>query len=299
MQPRLRKQTGPAGAELVERLRRGTPESLLPLLIGLRSRIAWSMPSVRADAVRQMSFLLGEEAAAGDLQPVARRYVTEMARRAELRWHPEAAIAVQLRGAEHLLSALELGRGVVLSFVHHGLYDRAFPSVARTGVTLDLMVHPYMLRDDTPGWLRQHVWVNSIGGGRAISTEIGSSGIADLLSGGDVVAIASDVPGRTPVRFADQTVLGSSGAARIAAATNTPVVLMTSERDEHGETGEHGSQSERVRLHPALLPETFGSPEELLDEMLSRHGHAVLAWPEATDLPLSRWGTVAEPAEAR
>jgi lauroyl/myristoyl acyltransferase len=291
MQHRLRKQTGPAGAELVERLRRGTPESLLPLLIGLRSRIAWSMPSVRANAVRQMSFLLGEEAAAGDLQPVARRYVTEMARRAELRWHPEAAIAVQLRGAEHLLSALELGRGVVLSFVHHGLYDRAFPSVARTGVTLDLMVHPYMLRDDTPGWLRQHVWVNSIGGGRAISTEIGSSGIADLLSGGDVVAIASDVPGRTPVRFADQTVLGSSGAARIAAAANTPVVLMTSERD-----GRHG---ERVRLHPALLPETFGSPEELLDEMLSRHGHAVLAWPEATDLPLSRWGTVAEPAEAR
>jgi lauroyl/myristoyl acyltransferase len=277
-------------AALVESLRRGTPESVLPLVIRLRARIAWSTPSARADAMRQMTFLLAEQAAGADLQPVARRYVGEMVRRAELRWHPEVATAVPLTGAEHLLAALELGRGVLLSFVHHGLYDRAFASVARTGVALDMMVHPYMLRDDTPGWLKQHVAVNSIGGGRAVSTEIGSAGIAGLLGSGHVVAIASDVPGRSPVSFAGRSVLGSSGAARIAAAGNAPVVLMTSEHDKDGE---------RVRLHPALLPNDFGSPEALLEEILARHERAVLAWPEATDLPLSRWGTVTEPAAVR
>jgi lauroyl/myristoyl acyltransferase len=248
-----------------------------------------------------MSFLLGEQAGA-ELRPVARRYVHQMVRRAELRWHPEVATAVLVEGIGHLLAALDLGRGAVISFVHHGLYDRAFPSIARTGVALDLMVHPYMLRDDTPGWLKQHIRVNTIGGGRAVSTEIGSAGIADLIAAGHAVAIASDVPGRSPVTFAGRAVLGSSGAARIAAAANTPVVLMTTERDRcDGYDGRGGCSGygEHVRLHPALLPEAFGSAEALLDEILARHERAVLAWPEATDLPLSRWGALDVPAAVR
>ena len=42
-------------------------------------------------------------------------------------------------------------------------------------------------------------------------------GIVDLLGQRRVVAVASDVPGRTPLRFAGRDVLGSFGAARIAA----------------------------------------------------------------------------------
>jgi lauroyl/myristoyl acyltransferase len=276
---------------LVERLRRGTPSAWLPVVIRLRTRIAWSRPSVREDAHGQMSFLLERRRPEADLTRAARGYVVQMVRRAELRWHPDLALRVRVEGAEHLHAALDLGRGAVVSFVHHGLYDRAFPSIARTGVPLRMMVHPYMLRDDAPRWLKQHVRINCSGGGTAVSTDVGTQGIVGLLAAGDVVAIASDVPGRTPVTFAGRELLGSFGAARIAWDTDAPVVLMTSERDAAGE---------HVRLHPALVPRELGSPRELLEAMLTAHEQAVLAWPEAGDLPRSRWGTpAADLAEAR
>lgn len=290
MPAEVRRRTGTLAGDVVETCRRGAPDNVLPLLVSARAHLAWAVPSVRAEALRQMAFLLERSRPEADLAEAARGYVAEMARRAELRWHPRLATAVRVEGAEHLLDAVGLGRGVVLSFMHHGLYDRGFPAVARTGVAPYLMVHPYMLREDTPRWLKQHVRLNSIGGGRPVSTEIGSTGMARLLGGGAVVAIASDVPGRTRVGFAGRTVLGSSGAARIAVRTGSPVVLMTSERDAEGE---------RLRLHAGLDPVGSGSPEALLARMLTVHERAVLAWPEAGDLPMSRWGAVDDSAEVR
>ena len=89
---------------------------------------------------------------------------------------------------------------------------------------------------------------NSVGGGIPTSTEIGTQGIVDLLTRGAVVAIASDVPGRTPMTLVGREVLGSFGAARLAMTTGSPVVLLTSERDERGE---------HVRLHAPLHPQNF------------------------------------------
>lgn len=267
---------------LLELFRKLTPTALFPMVVWLRHRLAWSRASVRADAHQQMGFLLEQTRPEADLDAAARAYTKEMIRRGEERWHPDLVTSRRLEGIEHLVAARDLSRGVVVSFMHHGFYDGAFPLLSLAGVSPHMMVYPYMSRADAPRWLTQHVRVNSIGGAIPTSTEIGTAGIVDLLTGGAVVAIASDVPGRTPVRFAGRDLLGSFGAARLAMTTNSPVVLMTSERDEQGG---------HVRLHEAIHPQDFDSPQDLLEEMLSRHEQCVLAWPEATDIPLSRWGT--------
>jgi lauroyl/myristoyl acyltransferase len=229
-----------------------------------------------------MRFLLGDSAPAAEVRETSRRYVEEMVRRAEIRWHPAVATRVRLEGAEHLEEARAGGRGVVLSFMHHGLYDRSFPAVARRTPKLRMVVHPYMLAADSPRWIRQHVRLNCMAGGEPVSTAVGTDGLKRLLEAGHVLAIASDVPGRTPVTFAGREVLGSFGAGRLAWETGSPVVLMTSGRDEAGPF---------LRLHPALQPQRFESAHSLFETMLAEHEGAVLAWPEATDLPLSRWGT--------
>lgn len=267
---------------LVEALRRRIPRPLLPLLVGARSLAAWAQPGVRTDARQQMAFLLEKSRPDVDLEAKARAYVRRQVWRGELRWHPETITHKRIVGLEHLLAARDLGRGVMVNFMHHGTYEGAFGSIGNSGVQLHMIVYPYMVREDAPTWLKQHMSVACTGGGVAVSAEIGTQGILDLLNQGKVAAVASDVPGRTPLRFAGRDVLGSYGAARLAADAGSPVVVMTCEKDEQGSF---------VRLHEPLDPKEFDSPRELLEEMLSRHERVILQWPEATDLPLSRWGT--------
>lgn len=275
--------------EKVARARAAVPRPLVPLLWRLRARLAWSRAAVREDARAQMRFLLEQARPEADVEAAARAYVRYQARRAELRWHPSTLTGLPVEGLAHLVAARAEGRGVILSFIHHGYYDGAFPSIAGRGVPTHMVVYPYMLEPDCPVWLRQHVVVGTANGGRAVSAAIGTDGLVDLLGQGEVVAIATDVPGRTPLRFVGRDVLGSFGAARLATGTGAPVVLMTTEEDDRGRPV--------IRLHPALEPTDFASPADLLVAMLATHEDVVLRWPEATDLPLSRWG-VPEPVEA-
>ena len=82
--------------------------------------------------------------------------------------------------------------------------------------------------------------------------------------------------------FVGRQVLGSFGAARLATDTDSPVIVMTTRRGR------------RRPLRPAaraLRAVDFASPKELLEALLRIHEARQLAEPEATDLPLSRWGT--------
>lgn len=268
--------------ETAARLRARVPRLLLPALVAARTRLAWRHRSVREDARAQMRFLLEGTRLDADFEAVARAYVRYQVRRGELRWHPELLTSLRVEGIDHLLAARARGRGVVLNFVHHGYYDGAFPSIARLGVRSHMVVYPYMLETDAPTWLRQHVKVALINGGTAISAAVGTDGLLDLLRHGEVLALASDVPGRTPLRFAGREVLGSFGAARLATVAKAPVVVMTSEEDAAGPV---------IRLHERLDPADFATPQALLERMLAIHESVLLRWPEATDIPLSRWGT--------
>ena len=268
--------------ETAARVRARMPRRLIPAVVAARSRLAWRRPAVREDARAQMAFLLEHTELDPDLDEVARAYVRYQARRGELRWHPELLTSLRVEGMDNLEAARSRGRGVVLNFVHHGYYDGAFPSIARLGVPAQLVVYPYMLEDDAPLWLRQHVKVGTMNGGTAVSAAIGTDGMLDLLRQGEVLALASDVPGRTPLRFVGRDVLGSFGAARLATAAAAPVVVLTSEEDATGPV---------IRLHDPLNPAAYATPQDLLQRMLAIHESVLLRWPEATDLPLSRWGT--------
>jgi lauroyl/myristoyl acyltransferase len=264
-------------------LRAHIPVALLPLVVRVRTTVSWWRSSVREDARAQMGFLLEHTAPDADLGAVAKAYVRAQVRRGELRWHPELLTGLRVEGMEHLFAARDRGRGVILSFTHHGHYDGGFPSIARLGVRAHMVCYPYMLEPDAPAWLRQHVKVALCNGGTAVSAAVRTPGMLELLAQGAVLAIASDVPGSTPVCFAGREVLGSSGAARLATAAGSTVVLMTSEEDEHGPV---------IRLHEPLDPADFPDPTKLLDRILAGHEAVHLRWPEATDLPLSRWGVV-------
>ena len=272
---------GPTRTEkAVARLRAVVPTWLVPVLWRLRARLTWRNPAAREDARAQVRFLLPDLPEA-ELDGVARAYVRYQARRGELRWHPELLLSLRVEGMEHLLAAKAQGRGVLVNFIHHGYYDGAFPSIARLGAPCHIVVYPYMLEPDAPLWLQQHVKVGSANGGAAVSADVGTEGLVTLLEDDQVLAIASDVPGKTPIKLFGREVRGSFGAARLPMATGSPVVVLTSEEDEHGPC---------IRLHEALQPGDFETPQELLEAMFAIHEEVVLRWPEAYDLPLSRWG---------
>jgi len=268
--------------DIANKVRARVPKALIPALVAARTRLAWRRPAVREDALAQMGFVLEKTSPDADIEAVARAYVRYQARRGELRWHPELLTSLPVEGIDHLLAARAEGRGVVLNFMHHGYYDGAFPSIARLGAPAHLVVYPYMLEDDAPLWLQQHVRVGSMNGGTVVSAGMGTDGLLSLLRRGEILALASDVPGRTPLRFVGRDVLGSFGAARLASLAQAPVVVMTSEENESGPF---------IRLHEPLDPEAFPTPEDLLEQMLPIHEAVLLRWPEAADLPLSRWGT--------
>ena len=272
--------------EMAVGVRRHTPSTALPALVAARFRVAWSRETVRADARAQMRFVLEHTRPDADLDEVARAYVRSQIWRGELRWHPETISHLRVEGLENLHAARDLGAGVVLNFTHHGQYDGGFPSLARHGFPCRMVVHPYMLEQTAETWLKQHVAVASSAGGVAVSAGIGTDGLTALLRSGHVVALASDVPGRTPVRFVGRDVLGSFGAARLAAATGAPVVVQTFDKDAQGPL---------LQLHEPLLPDRFDGPKPLLEAMLSLHEAALVRWPEWADHPQTRWGlTTAE-----
>lgn len=268
------------------RVRTATPEALVPAVHRTRARMAWRSEAVREDAREQMRFLLEHTRPGADLDEVARAYVRYQARRGELRWHPGLLTSLRVKGMHWLLDAKARGRGVVLNFVHHGFYDGAFPSIARLGVPGHMVVYPYMLEPDAPLWLQQHVRIGTANGGTAVSAAVGTDGLVDLLARGEMLAIASDVPGRTPIKLFGREVLGSFGAARLPMATGSPVVVFTSEEDEQGPF---------IRVHEPLEPADHETPQALLEAILAIHEEVLLRWPEAYDLPLSRWGTQPPP----
>ena len=252
-------------------------------MVGLRARLDWRRPAVREDARAQMRFLLEHTRPDADLDAVARAYVRYQARRGELRWHPELLTSLRVEGIEHLLGARDRGprRGAQLRPPR--LLRRRVPLDREARGRAHMVVHPYMLEPDAPLWLQQHLRVGTAHGGTAVQlTAIGTDGLTDLLRRGEIVAIASDVPGRTLLRFAGREArLVRRGPAR--RRHRAAVVVMTSEEDADGPV---------IRLHEPLDPADADSPQDLLQRMLTIHEAVILRWPEATDLPLSRWGTL-------
>lgn len=272
--------------ELKEQVRRVVPPAAIPWLAKRRVDQLWQVPEFRESQIRQMELLLAATPRAHEVPVLARRMAEHGMARRWLRWHPRVLINQRVEGLKWFHDR-DMTRPMLLSFMHHAQYEGMFPSLVRKGVPMHALGMAEVLSDDAPIDLRQHIKVASRGVGIA-STADGSAGLKELMVPGRVLAIASDVPSRSPVEFLGRRFRGSSGAARIAMSTDAPVTVVTSVRD--------GERSHHLQVHEPLDPRDFGSPEELLAEMLRIHGEAILAWPEATDNPETRWGLWEEDA---
>jgi lauroyl/myristoyl acyltransferase len=260
---------------------RAVPDALIPFVVAARARAELRDPHYMEDAKRHMSFLLGGTHDRDAIDEVARRYITWKVRRAELRWHPARLMHQRVKGLEHLARAQEQSRGVIVAMMHYGPYEGAPASIFNAGGPSGaVVVHPDCFEKDAPPCHKQYLALFTAVT-TAHSAGIGTSGFCDLLSAGRTVIIGTDVPGSTPLNFLGHDVLGASGAAWAAWTTNTPVVVLTYERDDQGWY---------VRLHRALAPNQFTSAPALMQEITNRHTKHILACPEAYLAPLSHWG---------
>ncbi|HET6153742.1 MAG TPA: hypothetical protein VFE15_12340 [Marmoricola sp.] len=272
--------------DLLQHTRRLVPARALPGMVSRRVDKLWESEEFRAQQERQMRYLLEFTDRAAEAPDLARGYTEQMMLRSYLRWHPRAITRQPVRNVERL-TGRDQSRPLVMSFMHHARYDGLFASLSRAGATCHIMTWPDALEKTAPALIKQHIRVVRRGGPLVPATG-GTAGLVAQMKPGVMMAIASDVASRTEIDFLGRRVLGSFGAARIAAITNSPVVLVTSHRD-----GDSGSY---LQVHEALEPGDFADPGALLAEMMRLHGEAVLAWPEALDAPWSRWGHLDEPA---
>ncbi|MEO6884869.1 MAG: hypothetical protein ABI232_01100 [Jatrophihabitantaceae bacterium] len=263
-------------------IRRAIPVGALPALARWRTAKLWTDPEYVRGEQNEMRFLLQHTERAPEIPQLARKYSEQMVLRAYVRWHPRAITHQRIQGIEWLTTRRDQSRAVVLSFLHHHRYEGMFGSLARAGAPCSVLTLPAGLHPSADAWLAQQVRLFAMGG-PVIPASGGTEALAALVRPGLTLAIASDVPGHTPVTFLGRRVLASSGAARIATMTDTPVIVATHRRDEVGPY---------VQLDEPLEPRDFVDSAELLDELLRRHAEAVLAWPEALDVPTSRWGTI-------
>ncbi|MCW2816649.1 MAG: hypothetical protein JWN84_4104 [Nocardioides sp.] len=271
-----------------ERLRLAVPDALVPAVVRARVRTKNRRSGPLETARAEMGFLLSEVAGDTEIEEVAQRYVERDTWRSELRWHPRMICHQPVEGIAHLRTARATGRGVVISFLHHGHYEGAVASVSAADAPIHIALAPEMCGPDAPSFLRQHVRTGSSTGGIGVNVAGGAGVLAGLLLEGNTLAVATDVPGKMPVDFLGKKRYGSSGAARLAAGTNSLVVVMTAHRSADGSLG--------LALREPIEPSDFATPEELVIHLLHAQEDAVRAWPEGYHHPTLRWGTAPKDA---
>lgn len=221
---------------------------------------------------------------ADEVPVLARRFAEETMLKTHLRWHPRLITREPVRGIEHLTTLRDPSRSIVLSFMHHYRYEGMFKSLKDKGVDIDILATPLFGDQSTSAPFRHHLSIVA-SGGRMIRAVGGTEKFVEMVKPGMILAIASDLPGRTEVTFLGRRVLGSFGAARIAALSNSQVVVIRAMRDESGSY---------LQVDPPIEPADYAGPKELLDAMLKRHEEAVLAWPEVVDMPRARFAAIEE-----
>lgn len=270
--------------DLVHEVRRFIPLPVLLAVARRRVRSLWQDPAYRAAQEANVRFLLEHTSRFQEIPALAREYAEFDVLRNYRRWRPQHLLRQPVHGIEWLTARRDPARGVVLSFMHHGQYDGLVASLANAGVCVQPLVAPDAFDPAAPVQIRQHYKLSSgVPGSTLVNAGDGSARLVEVLAGGEILVVASDVAGRTPVIFMGREILGSFGAARVATETDSPVVLVTSHRDAEGRS--------YFQLHEPLEPSDFADPGDLLSQIFKLHEPAVLAWPAAYDSPLGRLET--------
>lgn len=275
MKTRLRRVVG----RILWLLRPRLPMALTRPIVNRRIRRRLSTPAHVEDARAQMHHLLGAVGRGHEVDDLVPDYIARTAWRQELRWHPRIIARQPVEGMRHLRDAHALGRGVVLSFVHHAEFGGLFASVSRQGIPVRVLAAGAAMVAPGPNMI-QHLSVVGSGGG-LLSSGDGVTGMERTLRAGEVLAAAIDVPGRTAIRFAGRQVHCSAGCAVAAVRASAPIVVATS----HPLEGSRGV----IRLHPHVDPADFDDVDTLVQHLATSHEGAVLESPASAYLPLTAW----------
>ncbi len=272
--------------ENVQQLRRLVPVAAVPALVRRRVERLWANDEFRAAQTGEMEFLLGKSPRAAEVPELAFAYTEQMLIRAHMRWHPRVICRQRVKGLE-ILTGRDQRRGMILSFMHHHRYEAMFSSIVTAGGPPSTMVvSEAITRPEAGIAFQQHLRVASRGGD-FVNAEVGVKGLAECLGPGRLLGLAVDFPGRTPVTFLGRRVLAPFGTPRLAAMTDTPIVLLTHRRDEQGPY---------VQVHEPIEPSDHPDQEDLLVTILDRHAEAILDWPEALEAPSARFGAMDDEA---
>jgi hypothetical protein len=247
-------------------------------------------PAARDDARTQMRFLIGRTPGI-DLDAAAKQYMFETYKREELGWRPWLTTRFPVDGVERLHEALSGGAGAILNFVHHGHFGGVFASLGRVGVRTHVATDPWFLREHRGNYVgmlgERHRQLISRNGARPFDATGSYAHMRGLLADGEVVGLATDLPGNTVAEFLGRPVKVASGAARLALEAGSPVVIVTARREGWGQ---------RLTVEEPLRPEDFSDFRELVGAILRRHEPAVRAWPGAFERPLRHFAPV-EPGD--
>lgn len=266
-------------------LRRRVPLTLALGVARALNAARWHSAGYREWCERSMRFLLGTSPRAAEADRLAKEYGYWSLKRSELLWHPHRLTSIPLDGVDRLRDAQAQGRGVVLSFNHHGWFVASFSALRARGITTHLAAADhYFLDTPKPGYHgrhdRQHLL--DCARGSEVFNAVGSfPHIRDLLAAGEIVALAFDVPGPTPTEILGRTVHTAHGVARTAKSTGALVLPLT--------MWNTGGALGTARLDAPLDPNDYDSVEDLHRAVVAKHAPALLAWPEATEWPLLRW----------
>jgi hypothetical protein len=179
---------------------------------------------------------------------------------------------VRHSGAEHVLGALEQGRGVLLTTLHS--------TAMWVGQYADTL-HRYSRYSVSGSWLdaeplAAHAWRHRDRlerlGCRFVPATSGSYGVlAELLRRGRGCGIAFGLPGTTPVRFMGKAARLRSGVARLAFDTGAPVC-----------PGYADFGGARVTWHhlPVLYARDFEDPPALLQALATTFERVLVDHPE-------------------
>lgn len=269
-----------------ERTHRLVPLPLGLALARLRIEVFWRLsPGGRAASTRAMEFLLGPRA---DLPRLAKRHLFENARRTELLWRRRQASArLPYSGGEIVARLRAEGRGVVLTFMHHGPYLGFLSAFAAAGYRVHMPVANFYYETPAPGYMghrdRQHL-KTVLAATEAFPTDAGALlRMPRLLKAGEILMLPVDLPGDGEVSFLGRRVLTMTVAARLAFRTGAAVVPATVHRRRLLPAG---------RLTEPLEPAAFPDWRALHAAIAERHDEALREWPEALERPFLRWTPV-------
>jgi lauroyl/myristoyl acyltransferase len=267
-------------------LHRLAPWPVAVAVVRARAARLWTVPQVREHARLSMGFVLGCSTSPENVEAAARRWIFETIKRDELTWRPWQTTRLPVEGLDVLRKLREAGRGAIVNFLHHGQYAGTFGSLARVGFPSQIAVLPSLIGTQPRSYegrrRSQHIRTASTG-----CTVFRAKGeldqMRDLLAAGELVSLATDVPGNTPMTMLGRRVSCGSGAARLSAESNAPIVPITAWR--------RGSL-QVLRVEAPIEPREYGDFRAVQQAIADAHAPALAAWPEGLMEPLERWRAV-------